>query len=168
MTPAEQVGGDYYDYYKVGEDRWIAIGDVTGHGLNSGLLMLMAQTGFSTYLNSTSTPDTVELFKAVNRTLHNNMATRTKQNLYMTFTALRADSDGNFEHVGKHEDILVWRKATGKVEIVTTEGGWMGIELRRLHYAFYGRSHRVSEYCPSAVRYATSGQDHRRNGAPRN
>ena len=127
MTPAEQVGGDYYDYYKVGEDRWIAIGDVTGHGLNSGLLMLMAQTGFSTYLNSTSTPDTVELFKAVNRTLHNNMATRTKQNLYMTFTALRADSDGNFEHVGKHEDILVWRKATGKVEIVTTEGVWMGI-----------------------------------------
>ncbi|MCR9142856.1 MAG: AAA family ATPase [bacterium] len=127
MTPAEQVGGDYYDYYQVNGDRWIAIGDVTGHGLNSGLLMLMAQTGFSTYLNSTNTPDTVELFKAVNRTLHNNMATRTKQNLYMTFTALRADGDGNFEHVGKHEDILVWRKATGKVEVIPTDGVWMGI-----------------------------------------
>lgn len=127
MTPAEQVGGDYYDYYHLNGSRWIAIGDVTGHGLNSGLLMLMAQTGFSTYLNSTTQPDTKELFKAVNRTLYDNMATRTKQNLYMTFTALKADGEGNFEYVGKHEDILVWRQTTGKVETIKTDGVWMGI-----------------------------------------
>ncbi len=127
MVPAEQVGGDYYDFYRVNGHRWIAIGDVTGHGLNSGLLMLMAQTGFSTYLNTTSHPDTVELFTSLNKTLHNNMATRTKQGLYMTFTALRADSEGNFEHVGKHEDILIYRKNTGKVEIVKSDGFWMGV-----------------------------------------
>lgn len=127
MTPADQVGGDYYDYYRVGDDRWLAIGDVTGHGLNSGLMMLMAQTGFSTYLNSASQPDTVELFSALNRTLHMNMQDRTRQELYMTFTALRSDSQGNFEHVGKHEDILVWRKSTGKVEVIQSDGFWMGL-----------------------------------------
>lgn len=127
MTPAEQVGGDYYDYYRVNADRWIAIGDVTGHGLNSGLMMLMAQTGFSTYLNASHQPDTLELFVSLNKTLHDNMATRTKQGLYMTFTAMRADQDGNFEHVGKHEDILVYRQATKKVEIVGTDGFWMGV-----------------------------------------
>ena len=127
MTPAESVGGDYYDFYPVNGHRWIAIGDVTGHGLNSGLLMLMAQTGFSTYLNSTPNPDTLELFAAVNRTLCDNMQTRTKQGLYMTFTAMKSDSEGNFEHVGKHEDILVYRKATGKVEIIESEGFWMGV-----------------------------------------
>ncbi len=127
MTPAEQVGGDYYDYYRLDGHRWIAIGDVTGHGLNSGLLMLMAQTGFSAYLNSSPEPDTLQLFSALNKTLHENMANRTKQNLYMTFTALKADAEGNFEHVGKHEDILVWRKSTGKVEVIQSDGVWMGI-----------------------------------------
>lgn len=127
MSPAAQVGGDYYDYYQMNGTRWIAIGDVTGHGLNSGLMMLMAQTGFSTYLNSTDAPDTIGLFSALNKTLHMNMMERTKQELYMTFTALKADNAGNFEHVGKHEDILVWRKATGKVEVVKSDGFWMGL-----------------------------------------
>ena len=127
MSPAAQVGGDYYDYYCRDNNRWLAIGDVTGHGLNSGLLMMMAQTGFSTYLNTTNQPDVVELFLAVNRTLYENMANRTKQNLYMTLTALRADGEGNIEHAGKHEDILVWRKNTGRVEVIQTDGVWMGI-----------------------------------------
>jgi serine phosphatase RsbU (regulator of sigma subunit) len=127
MTPADQVGGDYYDFYNINGKRWIAIGDVTGHGMNSGLMMLMAQTGFSTYLNSTSNPDILEGFSAINKTLHMNMMDRTKQELYMTFTALSADNDGHFEHVGKHEDILVYRKSTGKVETVKSDGFWMGL-----------------------------------------
>jgi len=127
MRPAESVGGDYYDYVRVGSDRWLAIGDVTGHGLNSGLMMLMAQTGFSTYLNTATVPDTIELFAALNQTLHANMRERTKQDLYMTLTTLRADDNGNFEHVGKHEDILIWRNGSGKVQVVKSEGMWMGL-----------------------------------------
>ena len=45
MLPAKQVGGDFYDWVS---DRsgslWISIGDVSGHGLTSGLIMMMAQT----------------------------------------------------------------------------------------------------------------------------
>ena len=36
MQPAEQVGGDYYDVLHVGDRVKIGIGDVTGHGLESG------------------------------------------------------------------------------------------------------------------------------------
>jgi len=38
--PAEAVGGDYYDYFKVNQNESaFAIGDISGHGLSSALLM---------------------------------------------------------------------------------------------------------------------------------
>jgi len=39
-TPADAVGGDYFDYFKIGSDEIaFAIGDIAGHGLSSALLM---------------------------------------------------------------------------------------------------------------------------------
>lgn len=127
MTPAAQVGGDYYDYHRIGDWRYLAIGDVTGHGLNSGLLMLMAQTCFNTCLVSSAAPAVDELLTAMNRVLHANMNERTQQQLYMTCTALRANSEGAIEHAGKHEDLLVWRKRTRKVERYASDGFWLGL-----------------------------------------
>lgn len=52
MEPAAEVGGDYYDVlYNVLHEEGvvtIGIGDVTGHGLESGILMLMTQTAVRT------------------------------------------------------------------------------------------------------------------------
>ncbi len=44
MRPADEVGGDYYDVLQNGRSLKIGIGDVTGHGLESGVLMLMVQS----------------------------------------------------------------------------------------------------------------------------
>jgi sigma-B regulation protein RsbU (phosphoserine phosphatase) len=44
MEPVEEVGGDYYDVVYTNGTVWLGIGDVTGHGLESGVLMLMVQT----------------------------------------------------------------------------------------------------------------------------
>ncbi len=39
-VPASEVGGDYYGYFEIAEDRQaIVVGDVAGHGLASGLLL---------------------------------------------------------------------------------------------------------------------------------
>ena len=39
-TPCDAVGGDYYDYIPLSDDRlFIAIGDVVGHGIPAALLM---------------------------------------------------------------------------------------------------------------------------------
>ena len=49
MHPATEVGGDYYDY-NLSEDGkiTIAIGDATGHGMNSGLVVSAVKSLFKT------------------------------------------------------------------------------------------------------------------------
>jgi sigma-B regulation protein RsbU (phosphoserine phosphatase) len=40
FQPATEVGGDYFDIFPISDDRLVvAIGDVAGHGLSTGLLM---------------------------------------------------------------------------------------------------------------------------------
>ena len=77
MEPASEVGGDYYDVLQHcrsdGSRRVkIGIGDVTGHGLGSGLLMLMTQTAIRTLLQS-DLEDPVRFFDILNRTLYDNL-----------------------------------------------------------------------------------------------
>ncbi len=127
MIPAESVGGDYYDYVVVQGRRYVAMGDVSGHGMNSGVMMLMAQTAFYTYLSSSPSPDLKELYKTLNATLYHNMAIRTRQHLFMTLVALCIDDGGRVEYIGKHEDIFVFRKSTGRVDRILMDGMWVGL-----------------------------------------
>ena len=55
MQPAAEVGGDYYDVLQEGGLIKIAMGDVTGHGLESGVLMIMVQTSVRTLLTHRET-----------------------------------------------------------------------------------------------------------------
>jgi serine phosphatase RsbU (regulator of sigma subunit) len=44
--PATEVGGDFFDYYELGEERLaIVIGDVAGHGVPSGLVLAAMKSG---------------------------------------------------------------------------------------------------------------------------
>ena len=52
FEPATEVGGDFYDYLFVGEDKLgIVIGDVSGHGMSAGLLMAITKSCLHTQLN---------------------------------------------------------------------------------------------------------------------
>ncbi|MEO1593535.1 MAG: CHASE2 domain-containing protein, partial [Cyanobacteria bacterium J06632_22] len=48
MDPCDEVGGDYYDVLSYQGHLKMGIGDVTGHGLESGLIMIMVQTAVRT------------------------------------------------------------------------------------------------------------------------
>jgi len=46
-VPAEAIGGDYYDWVPVGEDRLaVVVGDVSGHGVPAALLMSHLRASF--------------------------------------------------------------------------------------------------------------------------
>ncbi|HBB31884.1 MAG TPA: serine/threonine protein phosphatase, partial [Cyanobacteria bacterium UBA9273] len=70
MEPASEVGGDYYDVLYHNGTVKIGIGDVTGHGLESGVLMLMVQTAVRTLLEVNET-DSKKFLDVLNRTIYN-------------------------------------------------------------------------------------------------
>ena len=67
--PAAEVGGDYYDSWRPAPgERWVAIGDVSGHGVESGLVMMMTQTSIlSTVARAPGSRTPAEVFSAGQR-----------------------------------------------------------------------------------------------------
>ena len=52
FKPATEVGGDYFDVFPISEDRVVvAIGDVAGHGLSTGLLMASLKSSVAALVN---------------------------------------------------------------------------------------------------------------------
>jgi hypothetical protein len=87
MRPADQVGGDYYDVLEVGGVEWVLIGDVSGHGVPAGLIMMMCQTSVRSVLAANPNIGPDELLALVNRTLTQNIE-RLGEDKYMTISAL--------------------------------------------------------------------------------
>jgi serine phosphatase RsbU (regulator of sigma subunit) len=114
LRPADEVGGDYLDLYSFGEDSWLLLGDVTGHGLGAGLVMLMAQSTISSILQTRPDIAPRELNWLANRVLHANLR-RLEESRHMTVVSLRRRSGNHFTLSGAHDDIFIVR-ADGKVE----------------------------------------------------
>lgn len=126
MVPASEVGGDYYDAFAAGDGGFIGIGDVAGHGLTSGLVMLMVQSVVGALGRKTPSAPPSELVSALNTVLYDNIRHRLQNREHVTFTLLRYAAGGRLTFAGAHEEICVYRKATGKVELVPTPGTWLG------------------------------------------
>ncbi|MEG4803400.1 SpoIIE family protein phosphatase [Microcoleus sp. ARI1-B5] len=116
MEPADEVGGDYYDVLCTLGVVTIAIGDVTGHGLESGILMVMAQTAVRT-LQEMQESDPVRFLDTLNRTLYKNIQ-RMNSDKNLTLALLNY-ADGRISISGQHEETLVVRK-DGQIERIDT------------------------------------------------
>jgi DNA-binding LacI/PurR family transcriptional regulator/serine phosphatase RsbU (regulator of sigma subunit) len=126
MQPATEVGGDYYDVVPVDDGCWIGIGDVAGHGLPTGLVMLMMQSGFGALARKLPDAAPRDLVLALNTMLVDNVRGRLGQHEHATLTLIRCRGDGRLTFAGAHEDIVIWRAATGRCERVATPGPWVG------------------------------------------
>ncbi|KAA3658185.1 MAG: HAMP domain-containing protein [Chloroflexi bacterium] len=116
MEPADEVGGDYYDVLQIGESVYLSIGDVTGHGLSSGVVMLMAQTAFLT-LSHSGEQDIDRILSVLNQVLYHNIL-RIRENKNMTLAVIKYQ-DQRFNLVGQHESVIICR-ANGDIEEIDT------------------------------------------------
>jgi serine phosphatase RsbU (regulator of sigma subunit) len=126
MEPADHVGGDYYDIINAGAMNWIAIGDVSGHGMPAGLVMMMAQTCIAAIIAGNPRLSPSEVLTQANRTLYANIQ-KLSEDKYMTITVLAAHDRGRFVFSGLHQDILVYRHDWDDIETVETDGMWVGL-----------------------------------------
>jgi serine phosphatase RsbU (regulator of sigma subunit)/sensor domain CHASE-containing protein len=116
MEPATEVGGDYYDILQINGVITIGIGDVTGHGLESGILMVMTQTAICT-LQHIYKRDNIDFLVTLNRTIYHNLQ-RMKSDKILTLSILNY-CQGKMTITGQHEEIIVVRDR-GSVEIINT------------------------------------------------
>ena len=116
MEPAEEVGGDYYDVHPCNGSVHISIGDVTGHGLESGLLMIMVQTAMRTLIESKQT-DQKKLLNTLNHVIVDN-AKKLKSDRNLTLSSLDY-FNGHLSIAGQHEDIIIVR-SDGHIEFIDT------------------------------------------------
>jgi phosphoserine phosphatase RsbU/P len=126
MKPAEDVGGDLYDILAFPDTFWILIGDVSGHGINSGLVMMMAQAAAYSTIADDPGCHPRDVITAVNRVIHQNVRMRMGRDDYLTLMALRHMGDGRFLCAGAHQPVFIGR-AEGGVEVLEPAGPWMGL-----------------------------------------
>ncbi|MEG4322591.1 MULTISPECIES: AAA family ATPase [unclassified Microcoleus] len=116
MEPADEVGGDYYDVLQQDGKVKISIGDVTGHGLESGVLMIMAQTAVRT-LQKMNETDPVKFLDVLNQTLYDNLQRMdSPKNMSL---AILDYAGGVLKLSGQHEEAIVVR-ADGTLECIDT------------------------------------------------
>ncbi|HTA67587.1 MAG TPA: SpoIIE family protein phosphatase [Bryobacteraceae bacterium] len=106
MESAAEVGGDYYDV--ISKDGRVAfgIGDVTGHGLESGVIAIMVHTAVRTLL-ANGPYKCGTFFNVLNRVIYGNVR-RMNCDRNLTFSLLQYQD--NFVTIsGQHEEVLIVR-----------------------------------------------------------
>lgn len=127
MLPTEEVGGDYYDLLSGDGVDWVVIGDVSGHGVPAGLVMIMVQTCTQLVLRDNPQISPAQLLAKINTVVCHNIKILNEKK-YMTLNALAIHQDGKVVHAGLHQDILIYSKREDEVREVETYGIWIGLD----------------------------------------
>ncbi len=114
--PATEVGGDYYDYFPIDDERLaVVVGDVAGHGVASGLVLSGVRSGLNLLERELTSPAAV--MSRLNRMV---VKTSPRRMIVALMVALfdRARRTVTVAAAG-HPPLLIWRAADGTVEEVT-------------------------------------------------
>ncbi|MDQ3069237.1 MAG: serine/threonine-protein phosphatase [Acidobacteriota bacterium] len=115
-TASGDIGGDLVDIVEGPAGIVGCVADVSGHGVGAGLLMGMFKTAFRTSVARLSDP--AELLAEI----HIALAPLTEPNMFVTAGVMRV-SAGSLQFAGGgHPPMLLYRKATGRVEEIASTG----------------------------------------------
>ena len=148
---ATEIGGDYFDFLPQPDGKiGIAFGDVSGHGLTSGIVMAMAKAALLVQLNNDASPRTV-------MNVLNDIVIRTApRRILMTFFFGLLDPRGQvlrFSSAG-HLDPYVYRANEGRLEALSSWGFPLGVRRRdafREHSVAFSAGDRLVLYSDGLI-----------------
>ena len=124
-VPARIISGDYYDYIEAGQNQFgIAIADVSGKGVPAGLLMAMCRSSLRSVTQGQFSPS--KALAAVNRQLFPDI--REDMFISMAYGILDGDTGTLTLARAGHDPALLYRRATGRVEVLRSPGLALGID----------------------------------------
>lgn len=119
MEAANEVGGDYYDVYPMPNgSTYFAMGDVTGHGLQSGVVMMMTQCSFRSSLERGG-QTLPEMLMNINSVLFGNIQGRMKDTRNLTLSLFHYEN-GKIFLTGQHEDFLIMKSGEKESKVIDT------------------------------------------------
>lgn len=128
MTPAKEVGGDLYDFYKLDDNHlFITIADVSGKGVPAALFMVAAITNLRNFTASLKSPD--DLKTAIEKT-NDRLCANNDGELFVTaFSGVLDLTTGIFRYVNAgHNPALIRRHGQNfeelPMELNFVLGGW--------------------------------------------
>ena len=128
MTPAKEVGGDLYDFYKLDENHlFITIADVSGKGVPAALFMVAAITNLRNFTASLKSPD--DLKTAIENT-NDRLCNNNDGELFVTaFSGVLDLKTGIFRYVNAGHNPPLIRRGGKNFEELPMElnfvlGGW--------------------------------------------
>ena len=148
---ATEIGGDYFDFLpQPNGEIGIAFGDVSGHGLTSGIVMAMAKAALLVQVGADASP------QAVLEVLNDIVIRTAPKRILMTFFFGLLDPVTHslrFASAG-HLDPYVFRAATRRIEPLSSWGFPLGVRRRdpfREHSAEFSAGDRLILYSDGLI-----------------
>ena len=130
MHPAKEVGGDFYDFFMVGEDRLaVIVADVSGKGVPAALFMVIAKTLIKNYTQTGMEP--AEVFTTVNRLLCDGNDAGLFVTAWMGVLEL---SSGALSYVNAGHNPPLIKKADGGFEYLRERTGFVLAGMEHIKY----------------------------------
>lgn len=125
LTQMSHIGGDYYDFFAVNSEvSGVFIGDVSGHGISSALVMAMARSAM--ILENFNEPDQLHLMQTLNNVIYQMRKSGTRD--YMSGLSIFINSrTGEYSilNAGHCPPILI-RKSSATTELQKCSGLYFG------------------------------------------
>jgi phosphoserine phosphatase RsbU/P len=119
--PMHKVSGDFLNIYKRGNEIFVLLADVSGHGVPAALITMAANEAFSLAIRNTDSPAAV--FREVNRQLSEQIKTQD----YLTAFLVRIDERMRITYANaSHQRALHYRRKRNAVESYDTNGLFIG------------------------------------------
>ncbi len=133
MTPAKEVGGDFYDFFMLDDDRLgLVIADVSGKGVPAALFMMMSKILVSNYAIMGGTP--AKILEVVNNQICKNNADQMFVTIW--FGILTISTGKVIAANAGHEYPLI-RQPGGKFEIYKDKHGFVIGGMEDIKYKDY-------------------------------